>query len=678
MFLLKTIKSRILLLQSISYLLWGPVFAQDSKWVRDDLLINPSGVQSFGSARIDLGDIDGDSWLDLVVLDSVGLRFYRNRGLNSSIGFERRAEWEIVPTPVDQENVGVTLSDLNDDGRADLILGNDPGNSFRYWQNTGLPGSSLWVRADSVLKGVIGNKFIALGDLDDDDDLDAVVNLDSKLRIYWNVGNSVSPEWQLDPESFVLGVLNGQPNNVRFADINEDHRIDILAGFDWAFKDALVNVGRNKSSADSLTFIFPSSATPMPDAKGLTLAVGDVDKDGKIDLLTGHDAPFLYLWNSDFDTLNSSFYQIGNLGFPFGYLESGLSIDLKQDGSGEIILVHPDPPTDILTGFLKFTRFSRRNSLWLRDPNFVFFLEDYFLNNPTLDRFDWDENGKLDMALGADKRRPPGSPPTETVLTYFTSYAPQPGFFSQFSPDSLFQDPSLVEINGDGMLDLFMQKSGRYRFYENIGTLLSPNWEARPGWSANLTATEHYRAELGDLTNNGLLDIVFGESAGSLSFFRNIGTTFSPQWERADGVLEQVRVDSFATPTLVDLDHDADLDLILGDRLGRFYAFRNDFVTSVSDRSVEITTSNTPQLLQNYPNPFNAGTTLTFTVPVLQEVSIKVYDLIGRVVEILLNEELSAGSHTLSWTPQNLPSGVYFIQIKMHGFVDTRKAVLQK
>ncbi len=71
-------QNHLLLLLLIHLLIITPVFAQHGQWVRDDLLINPGGAQSFGSAGIDLRDIDGDSWLDLVVLDSVGMRMYQN------------------------------------------------------------------------------------------------------------------------------------------------------------------------------------------------------------------------------------------------------------------------------------------------------------------------------------------------------------------------------------------------------------------------------------------------------------------------------------------------------------------------------------------------------------------------------------------------------------------------
>jgi len=85
-----------------------------------------------------------------------------------------------------------------------------------------------------------------------------------------------------------------------------------------------------------------------------------------------------------------------------------------------------------------------------------------------------------------------------------------------------------------------------------------------------------------------------------------------------------------------------------------------------------------PQLFQNYPNPLNASTTITFAFPTSQNVTIKVYDSLGREVEILLNEKLASGSYTLKWIPQNLPSGTYFIRIKTEEFVRTAKAILQK
>jgi photosystem II stability/assembly factor-like uncharacterized protein len=83
-------------------------------------------------------------------------------------------------------------------------------------------------------------------------------------------------------------------------------------------------------------------------------------------------------------------------------------------------------------------------------------------------------------------------------------------------------------------------------------------------------------------------------------------------------------------------------------------------------------------LLQNYPNPFNPSTKIKYSVPQLSQVQIKVFDVLGNEIEILVNEEKLAGTYELTWNGTNLPSGVYFYQLKTEGFVETKKMILMK
>lgn len=83
-------------------------------------------------------------------------------------------------------------------------------------------------------------------------------------------------------------------------------------------------------------------------------------------------------------------------------------------------------------------------------------------------------------------------------------------------------------------------------------------------------------------------------------------------------------------------------------------------------------------LEQNYPNPFNPSTTLNFALPKSDNVTIKVFDQLGREVETLLNKEMSAGKHTLNWNAGNLASGIYFVQMRSADFVKSVKAILMK
>ena len=83
-------------------------------------------------------------------------------------------------------------------------------------------------------------------------------------------------------------------------------------------------------------------------------------------------------------------------------------------------------------------------------------------------------------------------------------------------------------------------------------------------------------------------------------------------------------------------------------------------------------------LAQNYPNPFNPGTSIAFSVPQAVEVTLKVYDLLGREVAVLVNERKDPGSYTVTFTPHGLGSGVYFYRLTVGSFVQSRKMVFLK
>jgi len=81
-------------------------------------------------------------------------------------------------------------------------------------------------------------------------------------------------------------------------------------------------------------------------------------------------------------------------------------------------------------------------------------------------------------------------------------------------------------------------------------------------------------------------------------------------------------------------------------------------------------------LSQNYPNPFNPTTSLQYTVGSLQFVTIKVYDLLGREIATLINEEKPVGEYEVEFDGTGLPSGIYFYRIKAGSFINTKKMVL--
>lgn len=81
---------------------------------------------------------------------------------------------------------------------------------------------------------------------------------------------------------------------------------------------------------------------------------------------------------------------------------------------------------------------------------------------------------------------------------------------------------------------------------------------------------------------------------------------------------------------------------------------------------------------QNYPNPFNARTSISYILPKESDVRIEIADILGRIVDILVDKRQSAGKHEITWDAGDRPSGVYFYRIKTDEFGQAKKMVLLK
>lgn len=144
---------------------------------------------------------------------------------------------------------------------------------------------------------------------------------------------------------------------------------------------------------------------------------------------------------------------------------------------------------------------------------------------------------------------------------------------------------------------------------------------------------------------------------------------------------------TFYQANIYDLDGDNKKDIILpmdiyvNPHLVTFsYLLRQDYSTDIISDVNNVTTYN---LEQNFPNPFNLLTKINFTVPKATYVRIKVFDILGKEIKTLLDEEISAGEYSISWNGADhngniLNSGVYFITMKTISFHKTIKTILLK
>jgi endo-1,4-beta-xylanase len=84
------------------------------------------------------------------------------------------------------------------------------------------------------------------------------------------------------------------------------------------------------------------------------------------------------------------------------------------------------------------------------------------------------------------------------------------------------------------------------------------------------------------------------------------------------------------------------------------------------------------ELKQNFPNPFNPTTNIQYSLPKASTVRLKVYDILGRLVQTLVKSEQTPGNYSVTFNAQNFSSGVYFYQLQAGSFTETKKLMLLK
>ena len=104
-------------------------------------------------------------------------------------------------------------------------------------------------------------------------------------------------------------------------------------------------------------------------------------------------------------------------------------------------------------------------------------------------------------------------------------------------------------------------------------------------------------------------------------------------------------------------------------------------LTEMEALEVEKFTNTIPEffhLYQNYPNPFNASTTIQYELKENSAITISIFNIHGKEIDMIVNDYQQAGEHSITWNGQYVPSGIYFIRLSSEKIVHTRKAVLLK
>jgi LruC domain-containing protein/uncharacterized repeat protein (TIGR01451 family) len=392
-------------------------------------------------------------------------------------------------------------------------------------------------------------------------------------------------------------------------------------------------------------------------------------------------------------------------------------VDLNNDGQKEIV---------VLSGDGKMYAYSFSGAALTGFPVQVQNTEDNFgtiIIMPSPAAADLDGNGTKEIIIGTlDK--------TLKVLNSDGSVR-----FTKTLDSAVYSSPLIAKVNTSTYRIIVTTAAGTIYVYDNAGNLvtsrnLGSGFVSSPviadldktGTPQLIVATisgEIYKLNassladmwilptgqqiyaspvIADVDGDNYLDLVYGGQGGFVMPITRQGYLVDTITMAA---LEPFNSWIISTCATGDIDKDGKIDLIaasMDNKIKSFTlpntnvnskvwwgSFGNDLGnTRVSDSltSVGIINSSTIadkySLEQNYPNPFNPSTKISFSVPKNEFVSIKIFDMTGKEIAQLVNNEMNAGTYEYTFNGSSLASGIYFYQIKTPNFTDTKRMTLIK
>lgn len=192
---------------------------------------------------------------------------------------------------------------------------------------------------------------------------------------------------------------------------------------------------------------------------------------------------------------------------------------------------------------------------------------------PTL--ADLDADGDMDLAVGRNDQATRVYRNTGTVES--PQWTREPGWEPPALTGTSHAAPAFADLDLDGMADLMIgANNDRNLGYENTGTPDGPVWTRRATWDSPVETSRGWTVlTFGDLNCDRKPELWLGDSRGTVSVYRNDGSSAGPVWTAAPH-WNPPQSTSYATPALGNLDDDRDIDLILGDARGTLDGIRNN------------------------------------------------------------------------------------------------------
>jgi len=474
----------------------------DGTWSQRDV-----GATNAGARAITIGDWDGDGDADIASAGGTGAG-----------GTCEIVVWQNDGTPFDSvwsgNQVGtatnwlfaLTAADLDNDGDLDLITGGGTDNDYEVvaWQNGGSPFSGGW--APATLGSSVANvQAVAAGDLDGDGDVDVVSGSESGEDyelIAWE-NTLLHRNMPFDGDGSPTGTSADDINALAIVDLDGDGDPDVITG---AGSDAAVNVVAWQNNGSPFDGTWSSSGLGAAGSDVWAIAVGDLDNDGRPDVVSGAAAsPRLRVWQND-GTPFSGTWSSYTLTDPPAAVDSLALGDVDNDGDLDLVVGTGPHFTYAANDNYRILVYENDGTpfdgTWGTITNVA--IISYTVHALALG--DLDNDGWLDIVAGVNHA---------------------PGLGSEDDPVDSSEWPDVYEL----------------RAYRNDGTPFVDTWaETNVGRDPETVTFQHryhgywgatvWAVSLADLDNDGDLDIISGEGIEAdyqIKVWKNDGTPFDGQ-----------------------------------------------------------------------------------------------------------------------------------------------------